>query len=53
MSDPQPVLDCVELNAFDIIFGKHAFYGQDSQLLAVKVLQHLMTEGMVHTDGQG
>jgi hypothetical protein len=50
---PQPALDCVKLDEFDIIFGKHAFHGQDSRPLAVKVLQYLKTNGMVHTKEGG
>jgi len=50
---PQPALDHVPLDEFDIIFGKHAFYGQDSELLACKVLEYLQTNGMVHTKEGG
>jgi hypothetical protein len=50
---PQPALDHVPLDEFDIIFGKHAFYDQDSGPLAREVLEYLQTNGMVHTKEGG
>jgi hypothetical protein len=50
---PQPALDRFPVDQFDIIFGKHAFYGRDSKSLAGEVLEYLKTNGMVHTKEGG
>jgi hypothetical protein len=47
---PQPVLDYVPPEEFDIIFGEHAFHGRDSLPLAQEVLQYLKDNDMVRTD---
>jgi hypothetical protein len=46
----QLVLDSVMHDEFDIIFGWSAYYGQDSQPLASKVLQYLLDKRMVIFD---
>jgi hypothetical protein len=46
----QPVLDSVMHDEFDIIFGRSAYYGQDSRPVASKVLQYLLDKRMVIWD---